>query len=138
MDVEQYLRFGVWSTSTAEDIHFQLTSVKNRTLSFNLNDATVIASGPRCSYIYQVTLGRDKTLSFEEGDIFGIRQSDEMRSKVALCHQIGGGQSYNVKLEHNYHNTTFPTSALTVSNIYPLIAIDTGKFNVHRELATLY
>ena len=88
----------------------------------------MIAGGAGGSSIYQIVLGENKTLSFEDGDVFGIRQSDGNQSKVALFHQIGGGRSYQVEVHSgNFHNLMFMTSALLETNIYPLIAIETGK-----------
>ena len=128
----QYLRFSVWSTVDQNDnvIDFHRSKQENKysTLNFNLSISKVIATGSGGSSIYQVVLDENITFSFVEGDVFGIRQSDSNRSKVAVLHQIGGGSSYQVELKSgNFHNSTFITSSLTETNIYPLIAIETGK-----------
>ena len=128
MDVQKYLRFSVWSTKS-EEVDFKLNNINRYTLNFNLSSSRVIAGGAGGSSIYQIVLGENKTLSFEDGDVFGIRQSDSNRSKVALLHQIGGGRSYQIEVHSgNFHNLMFMTSALMETNIYPLIAIETGKF----------
>ena len=125
MNVEKYLQFRVWSATTQDDnTIFQL----KYTLLFNLTTSPVITFGSGGSSVYEVVLGGNDSFSFENGDVFGIRQSDSNRSKVALLHQSGGGLLYHVELQStNYHNRVFTTSTLTEAGIYPLIAIETGK-----------
>ena len=131
MDVENYLQFSVWSAVLAQDddIHFQLNDLNKKTVTFDLRKFLVIAPGPGGSSVYQLSLDKNETFSFEEGDVFGIRQSENDRSKVALLHQMGEGLSYQAELNSgNFHNMMFTTSTvLTEINIYPLIAIETGK-----------
>ena len=130
MDVEKYLQFRVWSATAREDSTvFEIDNLnKPHTLLFDLQRFPVIVHGSAGSSIYQVVLGESENFSFENGDIFGIRQSDSIRSKVALLHQSGGGLSYRVELERfNFHNLIFTTSTLREIGIYPLIAIETGK-----------
>ena len=87
MDVAKYLRFSTSST-TDPDTDFNLMNANKNTLNFNLSNSSIIANGPGNLSIYQVLLGEKDKLIFEDGDIFGIRQSDSNRSKVALLHQI--------------------------------------------------
>lgn len=103
------------------------------TLNFDLSISQVIATGSGGSSIYQVIplVDENITFSFEKGDVFGIHPSDSNQSKVAVLHQIGGGFSYQVELKSgNFHSSMFTTSTLTETNIYPLIAIETGKSSV--------
>ena len=129
MDVEKYLQFRVWSAATQDDnTIFRLNDLNKYTLLFDLTTSTIIATGSGGSSIYEVVLGENESFSFKNSDVFGIRQSDSNRSKVTLLHQSGGGLSYHVELESsNYHNQVFTASTLTETNIYPLIAIETGK-----------
>ena len=107
---------------------FQLNNLNKNTLLFDLSNAPVVGIGPGGSAIYQVILRESEVFSFESGDVFGIRQSDSSRSKVALLHQTGGGLSYQIELESsNYHNQLFTTRSLSETDIYPLISIETGK-----------
>ena len=107
---------------------FQLNNLNKNTLLFNLSNAPVIGIGPGGSSIYQVVLRESEVFSFESGDMFGIRQSDGSRSKVALLHQTGGGLSYQIELQSsNYHKVEFATRSLTETGIYPLVSIETGK-----------
>ena len=128
-DVDKYLRFSTWSTK-GHDVDFNLTSLNKNTLIFNLSNSSIIDNGTGNLSIYQVLLGEKDQLVFEDGDIFGIRQTDSNRSKVALLHQVGGGHSYEAELDSStFHTRVFVTSVLQENNSYPLIAIETGKLD---------
>jgi hypothetical protein len=108
---------------------FRLNNLNKNTLLFDLSNSPVIGIGSGGSSIYEVVLGEDEDFSFEKGNVFGIRQSDSTRSKVALLHQSGGGRSFQVELEStNYDNQMFTTGGLSETGIYPLISIETGKY----------
>ena len=126
-DVSKYLRFSVWSTK-ANDTDFKLEKVKTKSLQFELGRFSILRNGSDNLSLYQIRLGKNDTFLFKDGDIFGIRQSDVNRSKVALLHQIGGGNSYSTELRSGvYHMRSFVKSILKKSNVVPLITIETGK-----------
>ena len=126
-EVMKYLRFSVWSTK-ANDTDFKLEKVPKKSLGFQLNHSRILLDGSNNIYLYQIKLRENETFLFEDGDIFGIRQSDANRSKVALLHQVGGGNSYKIELRSGvYHMRSFVKSVLEKSKVVPMIAIETGK-----------
>ena len=128
-EVMKYLRFSIWSTK-ANDTDFKLKKVLQKSLGFQLNHSRILLNGSDNNIsLYQIKLGENETFLFEDGDIFGIRQSDANRSKVALLHQVGGGNSYKIELRSGvYHMKSFVKSVLEKSNVVPMIAIETGKY----------
>ena len=127
MNVETYLRFVTLSTKS-EDADFFLNRTKVKSLDFNISSSSVLVNLTENVSLYQIELGDEEKFIFEEGDVFGMRQSDGTRSKVALLQQIGGGHSYSAELDSsNFHARHFMISRLTKTSYVPLLSIEAGK-----------
>ena len=131
-DVMKYLRFSVWSTNV-DNVDFKLEKALKKSLNFDLSRSSILVNGSDNNLaLYQIQLKENEEFIFEEGDVFGIRQSDSNRSKVALLHQRGGGHSYRIELQSStFHMKCFVTSLLAEIDLYPMIAIETGKCFAH-------
>ena len=129
-NVEKYMRFSTW-ISKSDEADFYLNRTKVKTLNFNVSASSILINGAGNLSLYRVELRGDDEFIFEDGDVFGIRQSDSSRSKVAVIHQIGGGNAFTTEVSSsNFHTRHFMIDRLSKRSYVPLIAIDAGKPNI--------
>ena len=119
MDIMNYLRFSIWSTRT-NDTDFKLDKVLKKSLQFELGHSKILLNGSGNLSLYQIKLGENETFLFDDGDICGIRQTDANRSKVALLHQVGGGNSYKIELRSCVSHEVFCQKCLGKVKCHPI------------------